>query len=313
MKKLISVVGLAIFVFSLSLYSVVTPEANASEQRPRLIITEFTTDPSPVVPGEKFNLNLEISNVGAWRAEAVKMTLDLIDGLNQEQVSSPGMLQEEGNTNSSPGAQTEAVFAPVKTGNVMYIDRINANKEGESSIELIVPSGTKPGVYKLVIHLDYINHSGTAYSSSEVIGITVYPKSNIKLSGLTHPDQVKLGEEFSVETEIVNAGLNEIRGVTISLSGMETENKELFLGTFESEDTDNFDATAVITDLKAEPKIILSFLDNVQKEHRIEYALNIQVKKQEELPAQEKASKSNEGGFIAGVKKFFLALFGLGG
>lgn len=292
MKKHLVVV-LSIFCIAIL---IMPPIAYAAPSRPTVLITEFNTQPTPLVPGNEFILEMELHNVGNRNAKKVMLTIN--------SAGSQDSLQEM-------TGQEITAFSPVESSNILYVDEIKSGKTENVSIKMIVPGDMKPGVYNLDISLAYGDSGTASYKEIQTIGLIISEDQPLRMISLKYPSKIQIEDTDEISVEIVNLGNAALRGINAELEGdIITQEKSIYFGTFEPGDSDTF-----ATEFKpekpgiAKAKITVNYFDSFKQYKIITQEISINVEGEILTPEDEEV----KGGFWASLKQFFKMLLGLGG
>ncbi len=168
-----------------------TEESNAI---PKLILKSIATNPSPVRPGEDFQLDIALENEGTLTAKNVSVTLL---GLKNDGFSSIGA------TNKI----TKSKIYGYDTSTFTY--NLSASKKIEA------------GANNLKIKVDYTDASGTARSEEMEFFITVQgsdTQSIIELKNIVSPDSTLFpGSNAMIAFDVVNTGTEDAKNVKVTV------------------------------------------------------------------------------------------------
>ncbi len=275
--------------------------AEAAPSKPTILISQFTTKPAPIVPGEAFTLNFELENVGD--RDARKVSIVIRDQQGNESIGE----MEQALTEESQ------IFSPVESGNMLYIPKIPEGEKVDASIRMMAPGDIKPGLYNLDIMIEYGDTGRATYQVSQRIGLVVSQEDSLKVVSLQVPSELMVGDEASLSAEIVNLGNAPLRGIKVEVEGdLEMEEPSLYFGTFEAGDFDEYSSRfSVENPGTKQGKVIVSYYDPFNKVQRVEEEFSIRVKGPES-PAEPEAGKA-KGGFWDSLLSFLKSLVGLGG
>jgi len=174
------------------------------ENRPLLTIDNFGTEPSEVSAGDTFELKIFIKNIGGKVANNIKFEIKKIEGKEVLQY-----------------------FSPVKSGNIVYLDKIEKNEVKNLSMNFLVNDNTPSGNYNFILTFTYEDENRINYDGSEIIGIYVQEKKekadidivSYKLS----EDKIIPGNDFILTIKIANSGILDAKNVKIYPSNIEGE------------------------------------------------------------------------------------------
>ncbi|NLA27500.1 MAG: hypothetical protein GX878_08920 [Firmicutes bacterium] len=266
--------------------------------RPLVLITEVTTGPDPIIPGEPFILKLKMRNYGNQEGRRIVVTLQSLEG-----------------------ETTLKHFSPLGQSNTLYLGHLPVGSEKWLQCNLIAGPGVAGGIYNLVLHLSYINWEGEPFESTAVTGLMLEPQGTLDLIELNYPGLVTEGESFGISGYVVNSGGAPVRGVGIVAlhdDNFQAVEGETYFGTFNEGDSDIFDFSIVaMRSGKNALKLELYYSDAMNRKQVIEKDLQIEVMEIKDVFSPNgdgpPEKKNNSEGFWARFKTFLCALFGLGG
>lgn len=164
-------------------------------QLPRLDLKSVSTNPSPVLPGKDFKLDIALENNGAMSAKNVTVTLL---GLKNDGASIIG------NTNK-------------KTQSVIY-----SGNSAVFSFNLFASSKIETGANSLKVKVDYFDNYGSAYSDEIEFFYNVVSENshtNIELKNIVSPKStLSPGDSAPVSFDIANTGSSDVRNIKVTVS-----------------------------------------------------------------------------------------------
>ncbi len=308
-KKRLMIAALTVaLLFSI----VMAAPATAAQNRPILIISDYTTTPKEVAPGATFNLALTLKNEGRYRAKQLLLTL----------ASSAKSSAGAGQTTSLSGALTpgsagsdSGVAAPVSvlgSGNVRYIGDIDSGATQTVTFKLISSGNADPRAYNLDFGFEYVNAAnGRDESARQSIGLPLIRDAGLRLTDLGIPKKIVIGKTFKVKGEVVNSGSFTVHGITVEAAGDEFEIVQAadFIGPLDGGDSDQFEIVARPGSSRArELAVKVTYRDDYNQERDLSQTIEVTPK-----TAAIKNEKSEEsGGVFAAIARFFRALLGIG-
>lgn len=164
-------------------------------QLPRLDLKAVSTNPSPVLPGKDFKLDVALENNGALSAKNVTVTLL---GLKNDGASIIG------NTNKKNQA-------------VIY-----SGKSAVFSFNLFASPKIETGANSLKVKVDYLDNSGSVYSNEIEFFYNVVSENshtNIELKNLVSPEStLSPGSSAPVAFDVANTGSADARNIKVTVS-----------------------------------------------------------------------------------------------
>jgi len=213
-------------------------------------ITDVTSSPAEVVPGEVVRITIEIENIFEYDVTNLNVKLDL-SGEN-------------------------VPFAPYQSSSEKFLDKLRDGDEEDFKFKLITLPETRTGIYKIPVIITYNYEDGNDTlledPKLELISITVNSEPELKVY---LDDSVVLikGKENIVKLKIINSGLSDIKFLYVAPSdaiGLKfLSEKEQYIGDIDSDDFDNAEYSIIIN-VNAPNSItlpvILTFMDATNKE-----------------------------------------------
>jgi hypothetical protein len=243
--------------------------------RPQLLIVGYQTDVTPLQPGVRFTLNMEIHNVGGGRGRGVSM---IIGGGSQ---TTSGGTPVPGSSGGVSGAAGDfATFAPVGTSNIQFLGDFDASSQVSLEQALIVNSTAKPGAYALKISFVYRDESNVDYTDDQVITLLVYQPPVVEVSFYRPPDPFQIGGGGTLPIQVVNLGRSSVvlGRMTVASESGELANGVATVGLIDS--GGYFTLDAMFTPALAgrqDVRVRIDYLDDFNEAKQIEQALSIEV------------------------------------
>lgn len=257
---------------------------------PELTIVANELSVEQVETGSSFLLTLKVRNIGDKPAKNAKISLAHVEG-----------------------SEALVPFSPLRGSNTLHIERLAPGATVARSIELFVVGEAASKFYNLVLNFSY-QGGETVRTASEVIGIPVIEDRRLKIVTFNYPEKVVPGEEFSIYAEYINIGQHPMANLFIAFEGDFTVDYPLYyLGKFEAGSTDTFEVMASIPKPGVyHGRVVFSYTDNFNQERVVTKPVKITVQESPDLVAEEPAAEQ-EKSFWAWLRRFILALLGLGG
>ena len=190
-------------------------------------ITDVSSTPEEVAPGEVINIVIDIKNIFEYDVTNLNVKLEL-SGEN-------------------------VPFAPYQSSSEEYLDELDEDDREDFKFKLITLPSTRTGIYKIPVKISYNyedeNSTVLEGQKSELISVTVNSEPELKVS---LDDSVVLvrGKENVFTLKIVNSGLSDIKFLYViasDASGMKfLSEKEQYIGDIDSDDFDSVDYNVVV-------------------------------------------------------------------
>jgi hypothetical protein len=252
----------------------VTPTPTpAPSHRPQLIIPSYTTDITPLQPGDRFSLSLNVSNTGNAAAKRISM---IIGGGS---ASSSGYGTPD--TSGISGAGGEFTnFAPIGSSNVQSLGDLAPGAALEIAQTLIVNVSTNPGAYPMRISFVYVDENNHPYVDEQVITLLVYRLPKVEFNFYRDPGSLFSGQENILPIQIVNLGRNSVilGNMQVNAVGGQLSNNTILIGTLETGGYFTLDAN-FIPDTPGTYELVVSvdYLNDFNQSQVISQILTVEV------------------------------------
>lgn len=249
------------------------PTATATAQlKPQLVISRYTTNVDPLQPGSRFQLELEVSNLGTSDARSVTMIVGGGAVPSGEGTQVPG----SGGTGGD-----FSTFAPLNSSNLEFIGDIAAGQKINSSKELIVNVTANPGAYSLKFSFVYNDPKSIRYVDDQVITLLVYSLPMVDVSFYRPPDPFYVGQPGILPLQVYNVGRKQaiLGNMRVSApEGSMVTNDTLLVGVLDPGMYNTLDAQ-VIPDHAGtlEIPVVINYSDDFNQPRTIEQTLSIDV------------------------------------
>ncbi len=286
----------------------VTPTPTATlTARPDLLIMAYTSDVEMLRPGDLFNLDIQVINMGSVTAHSVNMILGGI--INNSTSSTP---QADSSTTSGEAA----TFAPVNSASRKFLGDIAVNSTVLSRQKMIVNVGSQAGARPLSVSFTYTDDLGNSQTDTQTVTLLVYSQINVQIgfSGGV-PAPLIVDQPSPLSLQITNLGkANILLGeVSIKAGDAEIENTTGIVGPIDS--GGYFTADAKITPKKAGPlklTVKIAYQDDFGKTRYITHVLILNVKEPPTpIPAPAVPPQTSQGGLWEQIVGFLRGLFGI--
>ncbi len=194
--------------------NVSNPDADGKASKPKIIVSQYTSNPLLVQAGEEFDLTMSFLNTHPEKAvKNVKMFLTLA---------------EEKSTDSQSAGN---IFTPVNSSNTFYFDSIQSKATVNKELRLYVVPEAQPKTYTLTVNFEYEDTSGNEYTATELLGINVTQSTKLETSEVFIPESTELYMPISLYFDIYNTGKVDISNLKVEIQGdVETSNKSTYIG-----------------------------------------------------------------------------------
>lgn len=249
--------------------------------QPKVIISNYSTNPDMVRAGENYTLNIEVKNTNMEKSvKNMKVTLIVTEGTKD----------------------AVTVFTPVKSS-TYYIDELGKGKVHIESIDMYTIPDAQPKNYpiKVLCEYEYLTPEGYVEGTSEnLMGINVIQPTRLEAADVVVGDEVIINEEASINVDFFNRGKVEIQNLMVTTEGdFRVDAGSYYVGNFEAGNSDYYEATIIAEkEGEAKGKVLFSYEDSAGKEHVLEQEFVINA-----MPAMEMGEFPGDEGEFPGMDK----------
>jgi len=264
MKKELKILGLIIIFFFLFLAGQISAETPTTSYEHRLdfghvlVISNISTSPETLVPGEPSILKMIVENTGSQFVNDIVITFNSTDEV-----------------------------ALINDISQKKIPRLDPGESEEINFNIIILPDTAEGVYKPDIIADYVNHIGEERQDSGEIGLVVSATpavfAKIDSTGIYKGSRIGV-----VTVKFVNNGLGNVKFLKAEM--LESKDYEIISSNIEyigDLDSDDFESVDFKIKLNKEKNVNLllkaDYQDSLNNEFSKEFKLPFKVRTAKEL------------------------------
>lgn len=238
---------------------------------PRVIVNKYTLSAEKVLAGNTVTLNLYIENTNQRAVKNVKISL--------------GVIKIE---DSSSGTTTTGgtVFSPVKSSNSFFVDYIPGKTVLQKDIDLYVDPNAVAKTYIVPVDIEYEDRQGKTLTCEEQVNIPVTQECKLQIISTQIPTQGFAGEMLPVSAEFVNVGKVTLGNFLVTLEGdFAKESGTYYVGNLEIGASDYYQGMIIPEkEGKIEGKLVFNYIDNNNKNVRIEEPFTVEIMAQQNSP-----------------------------
>lgn len=227
-------------------------------EKPRIIISGYTTDPEVVMSGEVFQLTIHMENTSkSITATNILFTLDaeLVDG--------------------------NAIFTPLSGSTAVVVDSMPPGSKKDITMPMTAKAGVTPKSYTLTVKEKYDVEKLKSIEDSASIAIPVKQVAKLSIGTVdVMPDNIEVGSESNIMFGINNTGKIKLYNVNVTFEADSIETVDSYVGNIEPGQTGNVDAmlsAAAPTMDDGKVKIIISYEDDAGVVSTVEKDLTLNV------------------------------------
>ncbi|KUO74236.1 MAG: hypothetical protein APF77_11825 [Clostridia bacterium BRH_c25] len=173
-------------------------KVTGNKTEPVLMLGDIKYSANPVKAGAKFQVSIDVSNVGDLDAEGIRLS---VEGLKKEEFT------------LSSGVDS------------WYFDKIEGNDKKNIILSLLAADSMGSGNYGLSIKMDYKDQRKNSYTNNASFFVNVQGEaksSNVSLNNIVvMPQEVKTNENFMLSFDVYNEGKTAARNVKVTVKGDE--------------------------------------------------------------------------------------------
>jgi hypothetical protein len=226
---------------------------------PKIIISEYSTEPGMVNAGENFTLKMKFLNTSKLKSvQNMKITLVVDEG----------------------SEETGSVFTPVQSSNTFYIDNLEPGEFSEKEMVMytIPDAKAKTYVVKALFEYEYEEQDQIKqFNMQDVFGIPVVQPAKLETTDVIVSEPAFVGEPVYLTAEFYNMGKVTLSNLMIKAEGdFDTKESNYFVGNFEMGRSDYYEAP--VTPLmpgELHGVLVFTFEDAAGQSHRIEREFTI--------------------------------------
>ncbi len=251
--------------------------ADGTTGTPRIIISNYSTDVKDIKAGQTLDFTLQntSSKTGVSNIKVV---------LGSAQSTAPAGTQGSGGD----------VFFPVAGSNSFFIEKLGAKKTVSNKIKLMARQDVEPGVYPVLLDLEYEDDSAKPFKSQENIAFAVGQEQRLDITGLNIPADSPMGP-IPLSFQYINKGKATIYNFSVNVEGDFTlDGGNLYVGNLTAGFNDTFDSTLMPKGEGQQKGVIVLKYENSKgepQEQRTEISVNV-------MPMDNGGGINPDGGLI---------------
>ncbi|MCD4737746.1 MAG: hypothetical protein K8R89_00610, partial [Anaerolineae bacterium] len=229
-------------------------------KEPQLLISEYTTEPEFLSPGDTFTLTIYVTNVGGGDAEQLTLSLGGKDGASLEP------------------------FIPLKAGNVLFVAQIKPGETVVLSRSLLIDGSASIRAYNLPLALDYDDPHATRQSDIQRLSLIVRKRPEFQLSFYRQPEALWVDIPALLSLELINVGLSSINIIEIAPASPELEvtvEGLPFIGPLDAGGSTPLDLLVIPQESgEVELRLSITYRDDFNQTQSISQTLTLEVQSQ---------------------------------
>ncbi|MGI6226132.1 MAG: COG1361 S-layer family protein [Peptococcales bacterium] len=254
------------------------PKVNSSTtgKTPRVIINKYTLSDEQVLAGNTVVLKLYIENTNTKDVNNVQISLE-VPKIDDDKIGG-------------------TVFSPVDSSNTFYIDKIPGKTIITKEIPLYVDPNAQAKTHIVSAKMIYEDEKGKELDTSAPINIPVTQECRFEVLSVDIPPMAFVGQPIPVAAEFVNVGKVALSNFMVNMEGdFQKENALYYIGNMETGMSDYYQAMIIPqAEGELEGMVVFTYIDNNNKEVRVEKPFTLEVQGQPEPPM---GGEMGPGGF----------------
>jgi len=241
-----------------------------------ITISDVSTTPSSVAPGESLRLTISLENNLEDDAQNINIELDL----------------------------TNVPIAPFESSSEQSIDEINKDDKESFQFKLIAEPKAASGIYKIPVKISYLLDDQQKQKTG-VVSVNINSEPKITIAG---EGALVRGREMKVTVQVINNGLSDIKLVSVEAQNPTNAiiNPPLYyyIGSINSDDFDSVDYTIKPTSENAKSvllSLVIKYKDATNKDYSETKTITFPVYTQKDAISRGLITKSRTGTYIGVV------------
>jgi hypothetical protein len=296
---------------SSEVYATATPTGVKTAQ---LVVTGYSSTVDPLQPGDTFQLNMTVKNMG--NSGAKNVTLIVGGGSSGGSSGTP----QPGGVSGGSGEFTN--FAPVGTSNIQSLGDVTTGGQIQVLQNLIVNVSTSPGAYPMKLTFSYVNDKGEVVNDDQVITLLVYGLPKADIGFYREPDPLFAGQPGQLPIQVVNLGKRTavLGNMSLTTNNGMLETESTLVGSLDAGGYFTFDGS-IIPDTAGPLQLTLTieYTDDFNQPRTISKAFDLTVEESFVDPSMEPGMEGGGGEVpvqteetvLQKIWRFLLGLFGL--
>lgn len=256
-----------------------------------LTISDVSTSPGTVQPGQTFTLSFDIENNVQDDIEDVSVSL-LLNGYTQ--IITGTSFQQ---------IYAAVPFSPYQASNIQTFDEIREDKSKSLDFDLIVNSDANSGTYKIPVQMEY-NIGNNKTTGIGIISVIVNAKPILSVS--SDSSGIIKGQVNDVTIKIVNSGLGDAKFLSVNVNGISGASiigaSNFYIGNINQDDFDTIKLSLSVN--QNSPSIIsipleITYKDSSTKQYTETNSVTVNAYTKEQAISIGLIQKSNTGLYIS--------------
>lgn len=296
---------------SSAVYATATPTGVHTAQ---LVVTGYSSTVDPLQPGDTFQLNMTVKNMG--NSSAKNVTLIVGGGSSGGSGGTP----QPGGVSGGSGEFTN--FAPVGTSNIQSLGDVSTGGQLQVSQNLIVNVSTSPGAYPMKLTFSYVNDKGEVVNDDQVITLLVYGLPKADIGFYREPDPLFAGQPGALPIQVVNLGKRTavLGNMSLTTNNGTLETETTLVGSLDAGGYFTFDGLVIPeTAGPLQLTLTIDYTDDFNQSRTISKTFDLTVEESFVDPSMEPGLEGGGGEmpapteetFLQKIWRFILGLFGL--
>ena len=203
---------------------------------PKLIIEEYSFEPSIIEAGKPFKMYLRLYNTNAKKAVKnikIFLTSDVQESANNQGTQGGG---------GAAASSSASVFTPIGSSNTFYVPSISAGAKVDKEITLTTVPDTAAKTYTIVANFEYEDANSNKYSATEQIGVPVVQQAKLDVGEILPQAEFAVGTETPISVDFYNTGKATLYNVLVKITGkgLKFDTPTYYKGNFGTGSSDQF-------------------------------------------------------------------------
>lgn len=249
--------------------------ASVVEKSPVMLVDAYEINKEPLRPGEQFELDVDLKNVGDVTAIGMLVTFGTVE--------TSGDPDNGGSGGSSTSTTPSTTFAPLGTGGTIFIGDVPAGDITTFKQSFIVGGTVTSGVYSLPITLRYQKPDGTSAQDNLRASVVVIKPPTLRVVLQSPPPEfAMMGEPITLVYDLVNNSTSSVlqltNATTEAENGEVVDGADVFIGQISANDQSTYGSTIIPSEEGTMTiTATIRYLDDLNNEREIVETFEVEV------------------------------------
>jgi len=168
-----------------------TPKPEEPQSQPKIIVSRYSINPSPVMAGDEFDATITLKNTSETKSVRNMTATISCDSQN---------------------------FVLKNDISIIYIGKLDKGQQKEIKVTYKTDMETPPQRYTIMLNIEYDNSDAVTFSSSGTVPVAVKQPLRMEMEAPQIPESVNAGDTMPISVQVMNMGRSQVFNVRLELS-----------------------------------------------------------------------------------------------